>query len=307
MLPDIVDALAEVNIVHPFPIQRMAIPIALTGTDMIGQARTGTGKTLAFGITALQRIVVPSERDFELQARPGAPQALVVAPTRELALLVSMDLTGAATRRRARVLTIYGGVGYEPQLEALATGVEIVVGTPGRLLDLANRGSLDLSHIKVLVLDEADEMLDLGFLPDVERILAKTPELRQTMLFSATMPSAIVSLARKHLRHPVNIRAESEGDTTTVPTTAQFVYQTHDMDKPEIVARVLQAENRNRVMVFCRTKRAAARLADDLAERGFSAAAIHGDLSQVLREKALKKFRAGTVDVLVATDVAARG
>ncbi|MDN5762702.1 MAG: DEAD/DEAH box helicase [Microlunatus sp.] len=285
----------------------MAIPIALTGTDMIGQARTGTGKTLAFGITALQRIVVPSERDFELQARPGAPQALVVAPTRELALQVSKDLTVAATRRRARVLTIYGGVGYEPQLEALATGVEIVVGTPGRLLDLANRGSLDLSHIKVLVLDEADEMLDLGFLPDVERILAKTPELRQTMLFSATMPSAIVSLARKHLRHPVNIRAESEGDTTTVPTTAQFVYQTHDMDKPEIVARVLQAENRNRVMVFCRTKRAAARLADDLAERGFSAAAIHGDLSQVLREKALKKFRAGTVDVLVATDVAARG
>ncbi len=300
-------ALAQVGIVHPFPIQQMSIPIALTGTDMIGQARTGTGKTLAFGITALQRIVVPSERDFELQAKPGAPQALIVTPTRELALQVSKDLTTASSIRKARVLTVYGGVGYEPQLDALAAGVEVVVGTPGRLLDLADRGSLDLSHIKVLVLDEADEMLDLGFLPDVERILAKTPELRQTMLFSATMPSAIVALARHHLRHPVNIRAESSDDTTTVPTTAQFVYQVHDLDKPEIVSRVLQAENRNRVMVFCRTKRAAQRLADDLAERGFSVTAIHGDLSQVLREKALKKFRSGAVNVLVATDVAARG
>ena len=156
------------------------------------------------------------------------------------------------------MLTVYGGVGYDTQLNTLARGVDVVVGTPGRLLDLADRGALDLSHIKVLVLDEADEMLDLGFLPDVERILAKTPELRQTMLFSATMPAAIVSLARRHLRHPVNIRAESAGDSTTVPTTAQFVYQAHDLDKPEVVARILQAENRNRVMIFCRTKRSAA-------------------------------------------------
>ncbi len=183
----------------------------------------------------------------------------------------------------------------------------MVVGTPGRLLDLADRGSLDLSHIKVLVLDEADEMLDLGFLPDVERILAKTPELRQTMLFSATMPAAIVSLARRHLRHPVNIRAESAEDTMMVPATAQFVYQAHDLDKPEIVARILQAENRNRVMIFCRTKRSAQRLADDLADRGFAVASIHGDLNQALREKALKRFREGKINVLVATDVAARG
>ncbi len=307
VLPAIVDSLTDVGIVHPFPIQAMAIPIALTGTDMIGQARTGTGKTLAFGITLLQRIVVPSERDFELQANPGAPQALVVTPTRELASQVSRDLQIASTKRVARVLTVYGGVGYEPQLDALDSGVEVVVGTPGRLLDLADRGALDLSHVKVLVLDEADEMLDLGFLPDVERILAKVPELRQTMLFSATMPSAIVSLARAHLRHPVNIRAESAHDTTTVPTTAQFVYRAHDLDKPEVVARILQAENRNRVMIFCRTKRAAQRVADDLIERGFAAAAIHGDLSQVLREKALKRFRSGKADVLVATDVAARG
>jgi superfamily II DNA/RNA helicase len=307
VLSSIADALDEVGISHPFPIQAMAIPIALTGTDMIGQARTGTGKTLAFGIPLLQRIVVPGERDFDAQAKPGAPQALVVTPTRELASQVSKDLTVAATQRRARVVTLYGGMGYEPQLDALASGVEVVVGTPGRLLDLADRRALDLSHIKVLVLDEADEMLDLGFLPDVERILAKTPELRQTMLFSATMPAAIVTLARRHLRHPVNIRAESAEDSTTVPATAQFVYQAHDLDKPEVVARILQAENRNRVMIFCRTKRSAQRVSDDLAERGFSATSIHGDLSQVLREKALKRFRGGESDVLVATDVAARG
>jgi superfamily II DNA/RNA helicase len=307
VLPPIVDALAKVGIVHPFPIQAMAIPIALTGTDMIGQARTGTGKTLAFGITLLQRIVVPGERDYALMAMPGAPQSLVVTPTRELALQVSADIAAASTRRRARVITIYGGVGYDVQLDALRDGVEVVVGTPGRLLDLADRGVLDLAHIKVLVLDEADEMLDLGFLPDIERILAKTPELRQTMLFSATMPGEIVALARRHLRHPVNIRAESPTDTTTVPTTAQFVYQAHDLDKPEIVARILQAENRDRVMIFCRTKRSAQRVADDLVDRGFAAAAIHGDLSQILREKALSRFRSGKVDVLVATDVAARG
>jgi superfamily II DNA/RNA helicase len=307
VMPAIVEALARSDIVQPFPIQAMAIPITLTGTDMIGQARTGTGKTLAFGITILQRIVVPGERDYAQLAKPGAPQGLVVAPTRELALQVTGDLRAAATQRPARIVTVYGGVGYDVQLAALREGVEIVVGTPGRLLDLANRGALDLGHIKVLVLDEADEMLDLGFLPDVERILGKTPELRQTMLFSATMPAPIVGLARRHMRHPVNIRAESPSDTTTVPTTAQFVYQAHELDKPEIVARILQAENRNRVMIFCRTKRSAQRLADDLAERGFAAASIHGDLSQDVREKALRRFRDGRVDVLVATDVAARG
>jgi superfamily II DNA/RNA helicase len=307
VLPSIVEALSDVGIVHPFPIQSMAIPIALTGTDMIGQARTGTGKTLAFGITLLQRIVVPDDRDYESLSKPGAPQALVVAPTRELASQVGKDLAVAAKRRGARVLTIYGGVGYDDQLDALRDGVEVVVGTPGRLLDLADRRSLDLSHVKVMVLDEADEMLDLGFLPDVERLLAKTSELRQTLLFSATMPSAIVSLARRHLRHPVNIRAESGDEEMMVPATAQFVYQAHDLDKPEVVARILQAENRNRVMIFCRTKRSAQRVSDDLAERGFAATSIHGDLSQIAREKALTKFRSGSIDVLVATDVAARG
>jgi superfamily II DNA/RNA helicase len=302
-----VQALNQVGITSPFRIQALAIPIALTGTDMIGQARTGTGKTLAFGIPLLQRIVVPGERDYAQLAKPGAPQALVVTPTRELASQVSSDLGTASTRRHARVITVYGGVGYQDQLNALRDGVEVVVGTPGRLIDLLERGALDLAHVKVLVLDEADKMLDLGFLPDVERILTQTPELRQTMLFSATMPAAIVSLARRHMRHPVNIRAESPGETTIVPATAQFVYQVHELDKPEIVARILQAENRSRVMIFCRTKRSAQRLSDDLVDRGFKAASIHGDLNQFAREKALRRFRQGRIDVLVATDVAARG
>ncbi|WP_231747665.1 DEAD/DEAH box helicase [Auraticoccus cholistanensis] len=305
--PDIVAALEAKGIRHPFPIQAMAIPLALAGSDMIGQARTGTGKTLAFGISLLQRVRLEGEAGYEELAKPGAPQALVVCPTRELASQVGKDLATASAVRKAKVLTLYGGVGYEPQLDALAAGVDVVVGTPGRLLDLVGRRALDLRHIKVLVLDEADEMLDLGFLPDVEKLLAQTPAGRQTMLFSATMPSAIVGLSRRHLNQPMNIRAESAEDTTTVPATTQFVYQAHDLDKPEIVARVLQAEGRDRMMIFCRTKRTAQRVAEDLADRGFDAAPIHGDLNQAGREKALKKFRDGKLDVLVATDVAARG
>ncbi|WP_238175553.1 DEAD/DEAH box helicase [Kribbella pratensis] len=307
MLPEICDALDRVNITEPFPIQEMTLPVALMGTDLIGQARTGTGKTLGFGIPLLQRTISPGEADYEELAAPGKPQALVVTPTRELTIQVAKDLQTASTVRTVRVLTIYGGVAYEPQLDALKSGVDVVVGTPGRLLDLANRGVLDLGHIKVLVLDEADEMLDLGFLPDVERILRKTPELRQTMLFSATMPSAVIGLARTHMRHPLNIRAESHEDTQMVPTTAQFVYRAHDLDKPEVVARILQAEDRGRVMIFCKTKREASRLTDDLQDRGFKAAAIHGDLNQQARERALTRFRGDKIDVLICTDVAARG
>ncbi len=307
MLPEIADALERAGITTPFPIQEMTLSVALLGTDLIGQARTGTGKTLAFGIPVIQRTVAPHDPDFTDLAAPGKPQALVVAPTRELALQVSNDLKTAAADRGTRILTVYGGVGYEPQLEALASGVDVVVGTPGRLLDLANRRSLDLSHVKVLVLDEADEMLDLGFLPDVQKLLAKTPETRQTMLFSATMPAAIVSLARVHMRHPMNIRAESSSDQQTVPATAQFIYQVHDLDKPEMIARILQSENSGITIVFTRTKRQAQRVADDLAERGFPSSPLHGDMPQVAREKALTKFRDGKLKVLVATDVAARG
>ena len=207
-----------------------------------------------------------------------------------------------------RVLTVYGGVGYEPQLDTLKSGVDIVVGTPGRLIDLANRRALDLSHVHALVLDEADEMLDLGFLPDVEQLISMTPETRQTMLFSATMPAAIVSLARIHMRHPMNIRAESSDDTEMVPATAQFIYQTHDLDKPEIIGRVLQAEDADKIIVFTRTKRQAQRIADDLAERGFAAAPAarrHGAGGP--REGARPSSARTSCKVLVATDVAARG
>ena len=276
------------------------------GTDLIGQARTGTGKTLAFGIPLIQRTVAQHDPDYA-EMVPGKPQALIVAPTRELALQVSGDLALASADRGVRVLTVYGGVGYDTQLDTLQAGVDIVVGTPGRLIDLMNRRALDLSHVKSLVLDEADEMLDLGFLPDVEKLLSKTPETRQTMLFSATMPAAIVALARTHMRHPMNIRAESSYENATVPATAQFIYQVHDLDKPEIIGRVLQAEDAGKVLVFTKTKRAAQRVADDLEERGFSAGALHGDMAQVAREKTLTRFRSDKLDVLVATDVAARG
>ncbi|MGL4832618.1 MAG: DEAD/DEAH box helicase, partial [Propionibacteriaceae bacterium] len=297
----------QVGITHPFPIQAMSIPIAINGTDMIGQARTGTGKTLAFGVSVLQRVIIPGDDEFDDYEHYGKPQALILLPTRELALQVSRDLETASTIRKARVLVVYGGVGYEPQLEALNNGVDVVVGTPGRVLDLVQRGSLDLSHVRMAVLDEADEMLDMGFLPDVEKLLSKTPLDRQTLLFSATMPKQIMSLARSYLSHPVNVRAEAADAQVTVPDTTQFVYQAHDLDKPEIIGKLLQSPTVEKAMIFCKTKRACQRLADELEDRGFSSAAIHGDLSQVSREKALKKFRKGEFKVLVATDVAARG
>jgi superfamily II DNA/RNA helicase len=306
VLPEICDALERKGITEPFPIQEMTLSVALMGTDLIGQARTGTGKTLAFGIPILQRTVATHDPDYA-EMPQGKPQALIVAPTRELALQVSSDLELAGADRGIRVLTVYGGVGYDVQLDALQAGVDVVVGTPGRLIDLMNRRALDISHVKSLVLDEADEMLDLGFLPDVERLLRQTPETRQTMLFSATMPAAIIALARMHMRHPMNIRAESGEDNQMVPATAQFIYLAHDLDKPEIIGRVLQADDADKVVVFTRTKRQSQRVADDLVERGFAAAPLHGDMAQVAREKAMTKFREDKIKVLVATDVAARG
>ncbi|MGJ9423835.1 DEAD/DEAH box helicase [Aeromicrobium sp. CF3.5] len=305
--PEIADALSDVGITSPFPIQEMTLSVALGGTDLIGQARTGTGKTLAFAIPVIQRTVGPKNDGYADLPAPGKPQALIVAPTRELAIQVGGDVATASAKTGTRSLLIYGGVGYDPQLDALAEGVDIVIGTPGRLLDLANRGALDLSYVNSVVLDEADEMLDLGFLPDVESLLARTPRSRQTMLFSATMPSAIVSLARKHMTQPMNIRAESHEANQTVPLTAQHVYQAHEMDKAEVLARILQADNVARVIIFTRTKRTAQRVADDLIDRGFPAAPLHGDMAQPAREKALTRFREGKVNTLVATDVAARG
>ncbi|MCU1672462.1 MAG: box helicase domain protein, partial [Frankiales bacterium] len=299
--PETVEALEKIGITAPFAIQTMTLPIALSGHDLIGQARTGTGKTLGFGVPMLNTVKSKDE------GANGTPQALVVVPTRELCVQVAKDLENAGSVRRIRVQAIYGGRAFEPQLEALRKGVDIVVGTPGRLLDLARQGHLNLGQVEVLVLDEADEMLDLGFLPDVERILEQTPTERQTMLFSATMPSPVVAMARRFMRQPTHIRAEEPDENRTVPNTKIFVYRAHSMDKGEVLARILQAEGRGLTMVFCRTKRTCDKVAADMQDRGFAAAAVHGDLGQGAREQALRAFRSGKIDVLVATDVAARG
>jgi superfamily II DNA/RNA helicase len=305
--PETVAALEAVGIVRTFAIQEYALPVALRGSDLIGQAPTGTGKTLGFGVPILQRIVTADE------GADGSAQALVVVPTRELGLQVARDIAAAGRTRGVRVLPVYGGVAYEPQIEALQRGVEVIVGTPGRLLDLARpaRGRaqppLRLDRVRTLVLDEADRMLDLGFLDDVEKILAMLPEERQNMLFSATMPDPIVTLARRFLRHPMTIHARHQSEASAPPLTRQVVYRTHPMNKVEVVTRILQAEGRGLTMIFTRTKRAADRVAGDLDFRGFAVAAVHGDLGQGARERALRAFRNGKVDVLVATDVAARG
>lgn len=314
---EIVRALAEKGIETPFAIQELTLPLALDGEDVIGQARTGMGKTFGFGVPLLQRVT------SETATRPltGAPRALVVVPTRELCLQVTNDLASAAkyltapkdpevadgAQRPLAVVSIYGGRAYEPQIEALHKGADVVVGTPGRLLDLCQQGHLQLGGLSVLVLDEADEMLDLGFLPDIERILRQIPADRQSMLFSATMPDPIITLARTFMVQPTHIRAEAPHSLAVHDTTEQFVYRAHALDKIELVSRILQAGGRGATMIFTRTKRTAQKVSDELQERGFAVGAVHGDLGQIAREKALKAFRSGDINVLVATDVAARG
>ncbi len=306
--PEIVAALAAAGITQPFPIQAMTLPVALSGHDIIGQAKTGTGKTLGFGVPLLHRVVAPGEDGYDRLAAPGDPQALVVVPTRELAVQVAGDLAMASAQRKVRIVQVYGGRAYEPQVEALQRGADVVVGTPGRMIDLLNQRHLRLKHATEVVLDEADEMLDLGFLPDVEKLLAATPPNRHTMLFSATMPGAVVAMARRYMSQPTHIRAAAPDDEgATVKNIKQVAYRAHALDKVELLARILQARGRGLTIVFARTKRTAAKVADELVERGFAAGAIHGDLGQGAREQALRAFRHGKVDVLVATDVAARG
>ncbi len=306
---EIVRALGEIGIERTFAIQELTLPLALAGEDLIGQARTGMGKTFGFGVPLLHRIATADTGTTPLD---GTPRALVIVPTRELCIQVTSDLENASkylTNHQGplKVASIYGGRPYESQIAALRAGVDVVVGTPGRLLDLANQNHLILGKVGVLVLDEADEMLDLGFLPDIERILSMVPDKRQTMLFSATMPGPIITLARTFLTRPTHIRAEEPHDSAIHDRTTQFVYRAHALDKHELIAKVLQAEGRGATMIFTRTKRTAQKVADELADRGFAVGAVHGDLGQIAREKALNKFRKGVIDVLVATDVAARG
>jgi len=295
---DIVDALAGKGIVDAFPIQEQTIPLALTGQDIIGQAKTGTGKTFGFGLPIIQRLGDDPE---------GGVKALVVVPTRELCVQVTEDLELATSNRRTKVVSIYGGKAYEGQIEQLKAGAQIVVGTPGRLLDLASQRILSLKNVSEMVLDEADKMLDLGFLADIEKLFAQTPPVRHTMLFSATMPGPIVALARRFMTRPIHIRATDPDEGLTQANIKHLVYRAHSLDKDEVIARILQSEGRGKTIIFTRTKRAAAKLVEELTDRGFNAAAVHGDLNQDQRERAMAAFKAGKRDVLIATDVAARG
>ena len=305
---DISDALAAVGITSPFPIQELTLPVALSGQDIIGQAKTGTGKTLGFGLPTIQRVVGRDDEGWADLEYPGAPQALILVPTRELAIQVGEDLAIAAKLRNARVATLYGGVPIEPQAELLRRGLEVAVGTPGRIIDLYQQGFLNLKQVKIVVLDEADEMLDLGFQPSVEKILSYLPEDRQSMLFSATMPGPVIAMARQYMTKPMRISAADPEDASkTKASIRQVVYRAHHLDKDEMIGRILRATGRGRTVIFTKTKRDAARVAEELVNRGFAAAPLHGDLNQVAREQALKAFRTGKVDILVATDVAARG
>jgi ATP-dependent RNA helicase DeaD len=296
--PTTIAALDRIGFEHPTPIQERTIPLLLKGVDVIGQARTGTGKTAAFGLPIIET--------YDPKARHV--QALILAPTRELALQITEELERYSHGREFAVVCVYGGTGYEVQEKALRQGVHCVVGTPGRIMDHMERGNLDLSQAKLLVLDEADRMLDMGFLPDVEKILKSMPgkHHRQTLLFSATMPEEIKGLARRFMVQPETVRVSA--DELTVPAIEQVYYQVGRRNKHWALTRVLDNEpDQDLVLIFCATKMMCDRLVDDLRRWDYKAEAIHGDLPQSKRERVLEDFAAGKVKVLVATDVAARG
>ena len=289
-------AVTAVGYESPSPIQAATIPAMLAGRDVLGTAQTGTGKTAAFALPVLSNIDLNAER----------PQALVLAPTRELAIQVAEAFQKYATKVPGfHVLPIYGGQSYYPQLQALKRGVHVVVGTPGRVIDHLERGSLDLSGLTTLVLDEADEMLRMGFIDDVETVLKKTPETRQVALFSATMPPAIRRIAQTYLKQPVEVTIAAK--TTTSANIRQRYWWVSGMHKLDALTRILEVEPFDGMIVFARTKAATEELADKLQARGLAAAAINGDMQQAAREKTIQQLKDGKLDILVATDVAARG
>jgi ATP-dependent RNA helicase DeaD len=289
-------ALTDVGYEAPSPIQAATIPVLLSGADMLGQAQTGTGKTAAFALPALSRIDLASHD----------PQVLVLVPTRELALQVAEAFQRYAAHLKGfHVLPIYGGQSYQPQLNALRRGVHVVVGTPGRIIDHMNRGTLKLSGLTLLVLDEADEMLQMGFVDAVESILEQTPPQRQVALFSATLPAPIRRIAQKHLRSPVEVTIKSK--TSTATNIRQRYWLVSGMHKLDALTRILEAEMFDAMLVFTRTKQATIELAEKLEARGFAAAPLNGDIPQQQRERTVARLKAGQIDILVATDVAARG
>ncbi|CQR74669.1 DEAD-box ATP-dependent RNA helicase CshA [Sporomusa ovata DSM 2662] len=285
-------AITEMGFEEPSPIQNQTIPLVLAGNDVLGQAQTGTGKTAAFGIPIMERIT-------ELKQI----QALVLTPTRELAIQVSEELGKIGRFKRIKTLPIYGGQAIDRQIRTLKSGVQVVVGTPGRLLDHIRRNTIKLDNVKMLILDEADEMLDMGFVDDLESILQHVPVERQTLLFSATMPTEIMALANKYMKDRVTVTISKE--QLTVPLTDQIYYETRD--KLDGLCRVLDSETVGRVIIFCRTKKGVDDLVASLSARGYISDALHGDLSQAQRDRVMKKFRDGKLDILIATDVAARG
>ena len=292
---EVMQAIQELGYEEPTPIQALTIPLLLLGKDVVAQAQTGTGKTAAFVIPIVERIE-PSNR---------AVQAMVLVPTRELAMQVAEASFALSRFRRIDVLPIYGGQAYDRQLRGLRKGVHVVVGTPGRVIDHIRRGTLRLDGVRTVVLDEADEMLDMGFFEDIEFILEQTPKERQTALFSATIPPRVEALARRYLREPLYIAIARE--ERTVPQTHQVYYETAESGKLEALTRVLDLETPRSAIVFCRTKRAVDEVASALQARGYAADGIHGDLSQPQRERVLQSFRENRIEILVATEVAARG
>jgi len=290
----ILKALGDMGFEEPSPIQLRTIPLLLEGHDVIGQAQTGTGKTAAFGVPMLEH----------LEPRPRTVQALVMTPTRELAVQVAEELTRIGKYKRAKTVPIYGGQSIDRQIRALRFGVDIVIGTPGRIIDHIKRGTLHLDQIKTMVLDEADEMLDMGFVEDIEFILSATPPDRQTLLFSATMPDPIARLAKRYMRDPKVVTVNRE--QLTVPQTEQYFYEVRG-DKVEAISRVVDMEEIARAIIFCRTKKGVDELTESLQARGYLAEGIHGDLNQPQRDRVMARFREGQVELLIATDVAARG
>jgi superfamily II DNA/RNA helicase len=292
--PELTAALSELGIVAPFPVQELTIPDALEGRDVCGKAKTGSGKTLAFGLPLLMRTV---------RAKPGAPVSLVLVPTRELAVQVAEVLEPLAKAVGLRVAVVYGGSDLDRQMKRLARGVDVVVATPGRLIDFADRGSVSLGSVTTLVVDEADRMADMGFLPQVEWLLRKMPSDRQTLLFSATLDSAVDQVVRRHLRDPV-LHEVKERQLTVAEMQHRFL-KVHQLDKAKVCAAIVGGAEKT--LCFVRTKRGADRLVTDLRTEGVRVEAIHGDLRQSAREQALDRFTAGKLPALVATDVAARG
>jgi len=288
-------AVSDMGFEEPSPIQAKVMPMILEGTDVIGQAQTGTGKTAAFGIPIVEMI----------NARFTQVQAIILAPTRELAIQVSEELAKIGRHKHLKTVPIYGGQPIDRQIRALRYGAHIAIGTPGRVLDHLNRGTLKLQNIKYVVLDEADEMLDMGFIEDIENILSQTPEERQTMLFSATMPLEIRKLANRFMKDPITVSVSR--DELTVPQIDQVFYETRDKNKVDALCRIIDMEDIRQAIIFCRTKRGVDELVAGLESRGYFASGLHGDLSQTQRDRVMKRFREGKAELLVATDVAARG